>query len=95
MKGGKFTPLTIMNNEDADMDSMITTFNKAGIETASEILGKRKKKKKKNKKKKKKTGSLQKVLISGRMYEQWISTLITFIFYLPFQLKKSGCMTRS
>ena len=74
------------------MDSMITTFNKAGIETASEILGKRKKKKQQ---KKKKTGSLQKVLISGRMYEQWISTLITFIFYLPFQLKKSGCMTHS
>ena len=51
MKGGKFTPLTIMNNEDADMDSMITTFNKAGIETASEILGKRKKKKQEKKKK--------------------------------------------
>ena len=38
--GGKFAPLTIMNHEDADMDSMITTFNIALIETASEILGK-------------------------------------------------------
>ena len=37
---GKFAPLTIMNNEDADMDSMITTFNTAMTETASEILGK-------------------------------------------------------
>ena len=38
-----------MNNEDADMDSVITTFNIAVTETASEILGKhRQKKKKKN-----------------------------------------------
>ena len=27
MIGGKFEPLTIMNNEDADMDSMITTMD--------------------------------------------------------------------
>ena len=40
MIGGKFAPLTIMYNEDADMDSMITTFNTAMTETASEILGK-------------------------------------------------------
>ena len=46
MIGGKFAPLTIMNNEGADMDSMITTFNKAMIETASEILGKHRQKKK-------------------------------------------------
>ena len=41
MKGGKLAPLTIMNDEDADMDSMITTFkfNTAVTETASEILG--------------------------------------------------------
>ena len=38
--GGKFASLTIMNNEDADMDSMITTLNTAVIETASEILSK-------------------------------------------------------
>ena len=46
MIGGKFAPLTIMNNEGADMDSMITTFNTAMIETASEILGKHRQKKK-------------------------------------------------
>ena len=46
MKGGKFAPLTIMNNEDTDLDSMITTFNTAVTETASEILGKHRQKKK-------------------------------------------------
>ena len=46
MIGGKFAPLTIMNNEDTDLDSMITTFNTAVIETASEILGKHRQKKK-------------------------------------------------
>ena len=39
MIGGKFAPLTIMN-EDTDLDSMVTTFNTAVTETASEILGK-------------------------------------------------------
>ena len=34
-----------MNNEDTDLDSMITTFNTAVIETASEIPGKHQKKK--------------------------------------------------
>ena len=57
MIGGKFAPLTIMSNEDTDMDSMITTFNTAVTETASEILGKHRQKKKKN------PGSLQKFLI--------------------------------
>ena len=38
MVGGKFAPLTIMDNEDTDRDSMITTFNTAVIETAREIL---------------------------------------------------------
>ena len=37
MTGGKFAPLTIMNNKDTDLDSMITTFNTAVAETASEI----------------------------------------------------------
>ena len=46
MIGGKFAPLTIMSNEDTDIDSMITTFNTAVTETASEILGKHRKKKK-------------------------------------------------
>ena len=40
MIGGKFAPLIIMSNEDADIDSMITTFNTAVTETASEIPGK-------------------------------------------------------
>ena len=34
--GGKFEPLTIMDNEDTDLDSMITTVNTAVIETASD-----------------------------------------------------------
>ena len=38
--------ITIMNNEDADLDSMITAFNTAVTETASEILGKHRQKKK-------------------------------------------------
>ena len=46
MKGGKSAPLTIMNNEDAELDSMIITFNTAVTETASEILGKHRQKKK-------------------------------------------------
>ena len=46
MIGGKFALLTIMNNEDTDMDSVIFTFNTAVTETASEILGKHLQKKK-------------------------------------------------
>ena len=46
MIGGKFAPLTIINNEDTDLYSMITTFNTAVIETASEILGKHRQNKK-------------------------------------------------
>ena len=46
MIGGKFAPLTIMDNEDTDLDSMITTFNTAVTETASEILGKHRQRKK-------------------------------------------------
>ena len=46
MIGGGYASLSIMNNEDADMDSMITTFNTAVTETASEILGKHRQKKK-------------------------------------------------
>ena len=42
----KFAPLTTMSNEDTDMDSMITTFNTAVTEKASEILGKHRQKKK-------------------------------------------------
>ena len=46
MIGGKFAPLTITNNEDTHLDSVITTFNTAMTETASEILCKHRKKKK-------------------------------------------------
>ena len=46
MTGGRFAPLTIMSNEDTDTDSMITTFNTAVTETASESLGKHRQKKK-------------------------------------------------
>ena len=38
MIDGKFAPLTMMNNEDADMDSMITTFNKTVTETALSLI---------------------------------------------------------
>ena len=44
--GGSFAPLIIMNNEDANMDSMITTFNTAVAETTSKILAKHRQKKK-------------------------------------------------
>ena len=44
--GGRFAHLTIMSNEDTDIDSMITTLNTAVTETASEILGKHCQKKK-------------------------------------------------
>ena len=46
MLGRKLAPLTIMDNEDTDLDSMITTFNTAVIEAVSEILGKHRQKKK-------------------------------------------------
>ena len=46
MIGWKFAPLTIMSNEDTDINSMTTTFNTAETETASEILGKHRQKKK-------------------------------------------------
>ena len=46
MIGGKFAPLTIMNNEDTDIHSMITTFNTTVTETASEIYGEHHQKKK-------------------------------------------------
>jgi hypothetical protein len=39
MIGGKFAPLTILDANNTDMDTLITTFNKAITETASEILG--------------------------------------------------------
>ena len=46
MLSGRFAPLTIMSNEDTDIDSMINTFSTAVTEAASEILGKHRQKKK-------------------------------------------------
>ena len=46
MIGGRFAPLTIISNDDTDIASMITAFNTAVTETASEILGKHRQKKK-------------------------------------------------
>ena len=46
MIGGRFAPLTIMSHEDTDIDSMITTFNTAVTETASDVLGKHRQNKK-------------------------------------------------
>ena len=49
MIGVEFAPLTIMKSEDADMDTMIITFNTAVTETARVILVKRRHQKKKKK----------------------------------------------
>ena len=46
MIGGRFAPLTITNSEDADLDSVITTFNTAVTKTASKIIDKRRQKRK-------------------------------------------------
>ena len=46
MIGGKFAPLTIMDNEDTDLDSMIAIFNTAVTVTTSEILCRHRQKKK-------------------------------------------------
>ena len=46
MIGRKFATLTIMNNENTNLDSMITTFNTAVTETAGMILRKQRQKKK-------------------------------------------------
>ena len=43
--GGKFASLTIMNSENTDTDTMITTFNTAVTRTACEILGKHRQRK--------------------------------------------------
>ena len=50
MIGGRFVPLTIISNEETDLDSTITTFNTAVTETASEILGKHRQEKNEKKK---------------------------------------------
>ena len=44
--GGKFAPLIGLSDEDMDMDTMITTYNTAVTDAASEILGKERHRKK-------------------------------------------------
>ena len=44
--GGRFAPLATLVDEDADLDSMITHFNKAVTDTAAELLGKQRWKRK-------------------------------------------------
>ena len=44
--GGRFAPLATLVDEDADLDSMVTHFNKAVTDTAAELLGKQRRKKK-------------------------------------------------
>ena len=38
--GGRFAPLAMLVDKDADLDSMVTHFNKAVTDTAAELLGK-------------------------------------------------------
>ena len=44
--GGRFAPLATLVDEDADLDSMVTHFNKAVTDTAAEPLGKQRRKRK-------------------------------------------------
>ena len=44
--GGRFAPLAMLVDEDADLDSMVTHFNKAVTDTAAERLGKQRRKRK-------------------------------------------------
>ena len=44
--GGKFAPHIGLNDEDMDIDTMITTYNTAATGAASEILGKERRRKK-------------------------------------------------
>ena len=44
--GGRFAPLATLVDEDADLDAMVTHFNKAVTDTAAELLGKQRRKRK-------------------------------------------------
>ena len=44
--GGRFVPLATLVDEDADLDSMVTPFNKAVTDIAPELLGKQRRKRK-------------------------------------------------
>ena len=43
---GRFAPLAMLVDEDADLDSMVTHFSKAVTDTAAELLGKQRRKRK-------------------------------------------------
>ena len=42
--GGRFAPLATLVDEDTDLDSMVTHFNKAVTDTAAKLLGKQRRK---------------------------------------------------
>ena len=44
--GGRFAPLAMLVDEDADLDSMVIHFNKAVTDTAAELLGKQRRNRK-------------------------------------------------
>ena len=44
--GGRFAPLAMLVDEDADLDSMVTHLNKAVTDTAAALLGKQRRKRK-------------------------------------------------
>ena len=44
--GDRFAPLAMLVDEDADLDSMATHFNKAITDTPAELLGKQRRKRK-------------------------------------------------
>ena len=44
--GGRFAPLTTLVDEDADLDFMVTHFNKAVTDTATELFGNQRRKRK-------------------------------------------------
>ena len=44
--GGRFAPLATLVDDDADLNSMITHFNKAVTDTAAELRGKQRRKRK-------------------------------------------------
>ena len=45
-KGGRFAPHATLVDEDADLNFMVTHFNKAVTDTAAELLGKQRRKRK-------------------------------------------------
>ena len=44
--GGRFAPFATLVDEDSDLDSMVSQFNKAVPDTAAELLGKERRKRK-------------------------------------------------